>query len=160
MLEAAKTRSNPTVQPPIPASQAEETTSSLKPQAPPSSTRGTSSPRTTPVDPQTSSQQPSSPTDIFSEVNVPEVREMVEVVQEFIAISKSNKPRAAKQWSFSLLRSILTSITLMTPQFMDTLFASKQDKLLLWFPSKPVLIKQDMPVKERRESPFFLRWAP
>ncbi|GFS41917.1 hypothetical protein TNIN_20341 [Trichonephila inaurata madagascariensis] len=73
MLEAAKAKSNLQAQPPnLAPAQAEETTSSTKPQAPPSFTRDTS--RTTPVGPQASSHQQSSPIDIFAQVNGPEVR--------------------------------------------------------------------------------------
>ncbi|GFY39593.1 hypothetical protein TNIN_375351 [Trichonephila inaurata madagascariensis] len=110
MLEAAKAKNNPADQPSeLPTTQAEETSSSLQSQAPSSSnkarpqaripsssTQGTSSSRPPPTRPSASHQNPPSITDTFSQVNDPEVCEMIGVIQQFITISKSGKPRAQK----------------------------------------------------------------
>ncbi|GFY21418.1 nucleic-acid-binding protein from transposon X-element [Trichonephila clavipes] len=107
ILDAAKAKTNQPPQPPL--TQAQETSSSRNPQVPPpatkekpqardlsSSTQGTSSTRSHPATPSTNHQNPPSMMDTFAQVNDPEVVEMMGVIQQFVTISKSDKPRAQK----------------------------------------------------------------
>ncbi|GFU30106.1 nucleic-acid-binding protein from transposon X-element [Trichonephila clavipes] len=111
MLEAAKAKSNPEAQPGVSTlTQTQPTTSSQQPQVPssspennqqaqmPSSSPGNSSKsRAIPAKPY-NDPEGTSPSfiDTFAQINDPEVKEMVEVIHKFIAISKSDKPRAIK----------------------------------------------------------------
>ncbi|GFY16023.1 nucleic-acid-binding protein from transposon X-element [Trichonephila clavipes] len=111
MLEAAKAKSNPEAQPVVfTPTQTKPTTSSQQPQVPssssesnqqaqmPSSSPGNSSKsRAIPAKPY-NDPEGTSPSFIetFAQINDPEVKEMVEVIHKFIAISKSDKPRAIK----------------------------------------------------------------
>ncbi|GFV07570.1 putative RNA-directed DNA polymerase from transposon X-element [Trichonephila clavipes] len=105
MLDAAKAKNEQAEQPQKPApTQAQVTSSSRKPQTPPpatndkpqardlsSSTQETSSPRTPPTRPSANPQNPHSMSEVFSQVNDPEVCEMVGVIKKFITISKKDR---------------------------------------------------------------------
>ncbi|GFU59152.1 hypothetical protein TNCV_4746751 [Trichonephila clavipes] len=103
MAEAAKVEKNPPNQPkrPPPA-HTEETSSSLQLKDQPSpqnaslQTREPSS--SLPKDPnaQATPQDPSTLMNTISQINDPEVQEMIDVVQKFVQISKQNKPRGQR----------------------------------------------------------------
>ncbi|GFR11220.1 uncharacterized protein TNCT_565111 [Trichonephila clavata] len=118
-IQGQSTPSAPKTQVTSSSHQTHVTPSSLQPQAnlPPmqiinqtqetsSSQQTTHSSPTEPAKTSMKNQDPPSLMYTFSQVNDPKVQEMIDVVQQFIAISKSNKPRAQRAMEiFSLLRT-------------------------------------------------------